>query len=56
MWKQFKCARNQANNGIKQVKKHYFSDNLKASEGNLRKTWNLINELAHVTLISGRIF
>ena len=42
---QFKCARNQANNAIKQAKKRYFSDNLKVSKGNPRKTWNLINEL-----------
>ena len=41
----FKCARNQANNAIKQAKKRYFSDNLKVSKGNPRKTWNLINEL-----------
>ena len=45
MWEQFKCARNQANNAIKQAKKLYFSDNLKVSKGNPRKTWNLINEL-----------
>ena len=45
MWEQFKCARNQANNAIKQAKKRYFSDNLKVSKGNSRKTWNLINEL-----------
>ena len=45
MWEQFKCARNQANNAIKQAKKRYFSDNLKTSKGNPRKTWNLINEL-----------
>ena len=46
MWEQFKCARNQANNAIKHAKKHYFSDNLEASKGNPRKTWNLINELS----------
>ena len=46
MWEQFKCARNQANNAIKHAKKHYFSNNLEASKGNLRKTWNLINELS----------
>ena len=45
MWEQFKCARNQANNAIEQAKKRYFSDNLKVSKGNPRKTWNLINEL-----------
>ena len=46
MWEQYKCARNQANNAIKHAKKRYFSDNLKASKGNPRKTWNLINELS----------
>ena len=45
MREQFKCARNQANNAIKQAKKRYFSDNLKVRKGNPRKTWNLINEL-----------
>ena len=46
MWKQFKCARNQANNAIKHAKKRYYSDNLKVSKGNPRKTWNLINALS----------
>ena len=46
MWEQYKCARNQANNAIKHAKKRYFSDNLIASKGNPRKTWNLINELS----------
>ena len=32
-------------NYLKQAKKRYFSDNLKVSKGNPRKTWNLINEL-----------
>ena len=45
MLEQFKCARNQANIAIKQAKKRYFSDNLKTSKGNPRKTWNLINKL-----------
>ena len=46
MWEQFKCARNQTNNAIKHVEKRHFSDNLEASKGNPRKTWN------HVTLVS----
>ena len=33
-------------NAIKHAKKRYFSDNLEASKGNPRKTWNLINELS----------
>ena len=42
---QFRCARNQANNAIKLAKKLYVSDNLEANKGNLRKTWNVINDL-----------
>ena len=45
IWDQFKCARNQANNAIKLAKELYVSDNLEANKGNLRKTWNVINEL-----------
>jgi len=45
IWDQFTCARNQANNAIKLAKKLYISDNLEASKGNLRKTWDVINEL-----------
>ena len=41
---QFKCARKLANNTIKHAKKRQFSDNSEACKGNLRKTWNLINE------------
>ena len=45
----FLCATlqhdNQANNAIKLAKKLYVSDNLEANKGNLRKTWNVINEL-----------
>ncbi|XP_068741900.1 uncharacterized protein [Montipora capricornis] len=44
-WDQYKRGRNQANNAIKHAKKLYVSDNLEANKGNLRKTWNLINEL-----------
>ena len=44
-WDQYKRARNQANNTIKLEKKLYVSDNLEINKGNLRKTWNLINEL-----------
>ena len=42
---QFWCTRNKANNTIKLAKKLYVSDNLEANKGNLRKTWNVINEL-----------
>ena len=37
---------NHANNAIKHIKKRYFSDNLEASKGNPRKTWNLVSELS----------
>ena len=43
-WDQYKRARNQANNPVKLAKKLYVSDNLETNKGNLRKTWNLINE------------
>ena len=42
---QFRRSRNQANNAIKLAKKLYVSYNLEANKGNLRKTWNVINEL-----------
>ena len=42
---QFWCTRNKANNTIKLAKKLSVSDNLEANKGNLRKTWNVINEL-----------
>ena len=45
IWDQFRCARNHANNAIKLAKRLYVSDNLEANEGNLHKTWNVINEL-----------
>ena len=41
----FRLARNHTNNAIKLAKKFYVSDNLEANKGNLRKTWNVINEL-----------
>ena len=44
-WDQYKRARNRANNAIKLAKKLYVSDNLEANKGNLRKTWNTINEI-----------
>ena len=47
-WDQFRCARNQANNAIKLANKLYVSDNLEANKGNLRKTWNVINELTYL--------
>ena len=45
IWKQFKDARNKANNSVKKAKRKYFSDNLDAYKSDPRKTWRLINEL-----------
>ena len=55
MWEQFKCARNQVKNAIKHAKKRYFSEILKPSKGNPRKTWNLINELSSHDIMSVRL-
>ena len=43
IWKQFKDARNKANNSVKKAKHKYFSDNLDAYKSDPRKTWGLIN-------------
>ena len=43
--KQFKDARNKANNSEKKAKLKYFSENLDANKSDLLKTWRLINEL-----------
>ena len=45
IWKQFKDARNKANNSVKKAKCKYFSENLDAKKSDPRKTWRLINEL-----------
>ena len=45
IWKQFKDARNRANNSVKKAKHKYFSENLDANKNDPRKTWHLINEL-----------
>ena len=45
IWKQFKDARNKANNSVQKAKPKYFSDNLDANKSDPRKTWQLINEL-----------
>ena len=45
IWKQFKDARNRANNSVKKAKHKYFSENLDANKNDPRKTWRLINEL-----------
>ena len=43
--KQFKDARNKANNSVKKTKRKYFSENLDANKSDPRKTWRLVNEL-----------
>ena len=45
IWKQFKDARNKANNSVKKAKRKYFSENLDANKSDPRNTWRLINEL-----------
>ena len=45
-WDQFKEARNQTNNAIREAKRKYFSKNLEEHKTNPRKTWSLINELS----------
>ena len=44
-WTAFKKARNSVNAAIKVAKRDYFTKNLEKSKGNIRKTWQLINEL-----------
>ena len=44
IWKQFKDARNKANNSVKKAKRKYFSENLDANKSDPCKTWRLINE------------
>jgi len=45
IWKQFKDARNKANNAVKNAKRKYFSVYLDANKSDPCKTWRLINEL-----------
>ena len=45
-WDDFKTARNEVNNLIKYAKRKYFRDHLAASRNDLRKTWQLVNELS----------
>ena len=45
IWKQFKDARNKANNSVKNAKRKYFSNHFDANKSDPRKTWRLINEL-----------
>jgi len=45
LWTQYKKARNNTNNAIKQTKKQYFVENLEIHKNDQRKTWSLLNEL-----------
>ena len=38
--------RNRINNEIKEVKRNYFTNNLDLHKGDMKKTWQLINELS----------
>ena len=45
IWQQYKKSRNEINNKIKEVKRNYFTSNLDLHKGDMKKTWQLINEL-----------
>ncbi len=51
---QYKQSRNQVNNEIKKAKT-YFTTNLELHKGNMRKTWNLINEVTVVQNIQAKL-
>ena len=40
IWKQFKDARNKANNSVKKAKRKYFSENLDANKSDPHKTYH----------------
>ena len=44
-WSNFKTMRNQVNNSIKNAKTSYYNNTFKTCDGNLRKTWQVINEV-----------
>ena len=49
IWFQFKKARNECNNAIKQAKHNYFITNFAAARKDPSKTWKLMNELSSCT-------
>ena len=49
IWKQFKDARNEANNSEKKAKRKHFSENLDANKRDPRKTWRIQANLASLT-------
>ena len=44
-WNNFKRARNNANNAIKNAKKSHYLKSFTACDGNSRKAWEIINEV-----------
>ena len=44
-WNNFKRARNNVNNAIKNAKKSYYLKSFTACDGNSRKTWEIINKV-----------
>ncbi|CAB4033111.1 Hypothetical predicted protein [Paramuricea clavata] len=45
IWLQYKKARNETNNTIRQAKHNYFITNIEAARKDPRKTWRLVNDL-----------
>ena len=45
IWLQYKKARNETNNTIRQAKHNYFITSIEAARKDLRKTWRLVNDL-----------
>ena len=45
IWLQYKKARNETNNIIRQAKHNYFITNIEAARKDPRKTWRLVNDL-----------
>ena len=44
-WNNFKRARNNVNNAIKNAKRSYYLKSFTACDGNSRKAWEIINEV-----------
>ena len=42
-----KQLRNKVNNTCKRLKREYYTEKIKASEGNLKQTWEIINKLVN---------
>ena len=43
----YKQIRNKVNNTVKTLKREYYTNKIKASEGNLKETWAIINKLVN---------